>query len=83
MTRAEVQFQAIAARARGELGGAELSYVPAATGRALTRQEVLADLAAVRANNELDHGERGYAWETHARRDSASVLAAKNSGAVR
>lgn len=82
VSRAEVQAQAIAARARGELGGGELSYVAAPTGRALTRQEVLADLAAARANNELDSGEHGYVWETHARRDSASVLAGKNNGTV-
>lgn len=82
-TRAEVQAEAIAARARGELGGGELSYVAAPTGRALTRQAVLADLAAARANHELDQGELGYVWETHARRDSASVLAAKTHGNAR
>jgi hypothetical protein len=40
-------------------------------------------LAAARANNELDYGEHGYVWETHARRDSASVLTGKNNGTVR
>jgi len=83
VSRAEVQAQAIAARDRGELAGGEQSYVAAPTGRALTRHEVLADLAAARANNELDNGQRGYVWETFARRDSASVLAAKNHGNLR
>ena len=83
VSRAEVQSQTAAAAARGELVRGELSYVAPDTGPALSRHEVLAELAAARANNELDKGERGYVWETHARRDSASVLAAKTNGNVR
>ncbi len=83
MSRAEVRAELIAARARGELRGGEQSYVAAPTGRALSRQEVLAELAAARANNELIQGERDFVAETHPRRGSASVLAAKTNDNAR
>ena len=66
-----------AAAARGELVGGELAFVAPPTRRALSRQEVRAELAAARANNELIQGERVFVAETHPRRDSASVLSAK------
>ena len=83
ISRAEVQAQTAAAAARGELVGGEFSYVAPATGRALSRQEVRTELAAARANNELGNGELNFVAETHARRDSVSVLAAKANGNVR
>lgn len=83
ISRAEVQAQTAAAAARGELVGGELSYVAPRTGRALSRLEVRVELAAARANDELIQGERVFVAETHPRRDSASVLAAKTNVTTR
>jgi hypothetical protein len=44
---------------------------------------VRAELAAARADDELNHGELTFVAGTHPRRDSASVLAAKTNGNAR
>lgn len=66
VSRAEVQAQTAPARARGEIGAGEFSYVAPPQGPALTRAEVLMALDEARRNHELVSGEMSYAAEGHA-----------------